>query len=327
MPNKETLERWIGSVFPSVTTSLCRVMQPTLYRYVWRVSSSQQVRLCVLTLIMFPLSVAPLELQRWMIDGAIGESDVRLLLTLGGAYVLVVAMHGIVKYGVNVFRERVSEGVVRVLRRRVTETERQSEALGHGARVSMLAAESERIGGFVGEAIAVPMMQGGTLLSVLAYMLYLQPLMAAVAAAFVLPSVVLFPRIQAVVDRYVETRTRLLRDLGDVVTQEERRDRSAIGGEEASDKIIGRIYDTRIKIFIFKFLQKAIFNLLGAMGPACILIVGGWLVIEGRAEVGVIVAFLSGFERILDPTRELLNFYRRMRQTRVQYQLILQAVA
>jgi hypothetical protein len=38
-----------------------------------------------------------------------------------------------------------------------------------------------------------------------------------------------------------------------------------------------------------------------------------------------VVAFLSGFERIIDPARELLNFYRRLAQARVQFGL-LQAV-
>ena len=56
------------------------------------------------------------------------------------------------------------------------------------------------------------------------------------------------------------------------------------------------------------------------------LLFGGWMVIEGRTELGVVVAFISGFEKIMGPARELLNFYRRMAQMRVQYRLIVAAM-
>ena len=56
------------------------------------------------------------------------------------------------------------------------------------------------------------------------------------------------------------------------------------------------------------------------------LVLGGWLVIHGQTELGVVVAFISGFEKIMDPARELLNFYRRMAQMRVQYRLIVEAM-
>ena len=59
---------------------------------------------------------------------------------------------------------------------------------------------------------------------------------------------------------------------------------------------------------------------------AGVLLFGGWMVIEGRTELGVVVAFISGFEKIMDPARELLNFYRRMAQMRVQYRLIVAAM-
>jgi hypothetical protein len=36
----------------------------------------------------------------------------------------------------------------------------------------------------------------------------------------------------------------------------------------------------------------------------------------------VLVAFLSGLEKVSDPARELLNFYRQLSQTRVQYAIL-----
>ncbi len=43
--------------------------------------------------------------------------------------------------------------------------------------------------------------------------------------------------------------------------------------------------------------------------------------IIGQTSVGIVVAFLSGFERFGEPIRDML-FYREMEQSRVEYDLI-----
>jgi len=42
------------------------------------VSARQQLRLCLLTLLIFPLTLVPLELQRRIVDGAIARESVNL---------------------------------------------------------------------------------------------------------------------------------------------------------------------------------------------------------------------------------------------------------
>ncbi len=62
----------------------------SLYRFIWSVTGGDQIRLCLLTLVLVPLSMVPLELQRRMTDEAIGHEDMRLLLRLGGVYLVVM---------------------------------------------------------------------------------------------------------------------------------------------------------------------------------------------------------------------------------------------
>jgi ABC-type bacteriocin/lantibiotic exporter with double-glycine peptidase domain len=38
--------------------------------------------------------------------------------------------------------------------------------------------------------------------------------------------------------------------------------------------------------------------------------VGGYLVTSGATTIGTVVAFISGFQRLADPSRELLAYYR-----------------
>lgn len=309
-------------LFPPVTTSLCRQMQPTLYRYVWRVSAPQQVRLAVLAVCLFPLNMAPLELQRLMVNEAIENGNLRALAWLGAVYLAVIVLHALLKYVFRVYQSSVGEGVVRVLRWRITGNGRKAD--GRGSQVALAASESEQVGGFVGEAVSVPLLQLGILVTVLGYMAWLQPVMAGVAVASIIPSVVLTPILQARINRHIDSRVRLMRRVGDLYT--ERREPSSQAADERADAWVERIYSRRIRIFLLKFLLKGVNNLIGAAGPLGILVVGGYFVINGATEVGTIVAFLSGFERLTSPARELLNFYRRFSQVNTQFRLLASTV-
>lgn len=299
-----------------------------LFRYVWRVSRRQQIRLCLMTCLVFPLSMVPLELQRRMIDDAVAKGDLRLLLILGGIYLGVVLLHGALKYLRNVYLGRVAEGVTRLLRRRMLCESHGADGatLEEGARVSMVTAESERLGGFVGESLAFPLLQAGIVLSVLGYMFVVEPVIALITLCLFLPSVIVTPLIQRAVNRLAERRTLAQRELGDVVVEEEGEregDPTATDSrQERAESLLDRLYRLRVAMHNLKSLLKFLNNLIGQLGPLSVLLVGGWFVIQGETQVGVIVAFISGYERLTSPLRELVNYYRRQSQMRVQYRLV-----
>ena len=56
--------------------------------------------------------------------------------------------------------------------------------------------------------------------------------------------------------------------------------------------------------------------------PLGILAFGGWLAIRGETTLGVLLAVVSGFERISGPIRDLIGFYREAAQAGVQHRLI-----
>ena len=57
----------------------------------------QQVRLVLLTLLVFPLSMVPLELQRRIVNAAVDEQDIGLILMLASEYVGFIAVNGTLK--------------------------------------------------------------------------------------------------------------------------------------------------------------------------------------------------------------------------------------
>lgn len=298
-------------------------MPANLYAYVCRVSGRQQVWLCLLTLLVFPLTLAPLELQRRIVDGAVEGSSLDTLLVLGGLYFGVVLVHGGLKYIRNLYVDRVREGVTRLLRLRMADSETFGVEAEDGTKQSIITAEAEKVGGFVSESIAFPFLQAGIVASVMGYMLVVEPLMAAVALGFFFPSLIAVFAFQPVLDRLSGHKIGALRTLAQgVLAGASAGDGRAEDGEP--ERCVERIYGLGMRFAVVKHAMKFINNFFGHLGPLGVLMVGGWLVLEGRTEIGTVVAFLSGFERMTDPARELLGFYRRLSLMRVQYRLVRQ---
>ena len=176
--------------------------------------------------------------------------------------------------------------------------------------------EVEKLGGFVGQAVSDACANAAILLGVMAYMFAVEPKIAAFALAFLIPQVVLTPVIQRKLNRLVEQRVDLLRTLGDAISGGHPKD-----ADETQD-LTNNVYSNRIQYFLLKFLMKSLLNLLNAAGPMTVLLFGGYLVMQGEVEVGVIVAFISGFERMSSPVRELIGVYRVAAQAGVQHEKI-----
>jgi len=306
-------------------------MSSSLYGYVLEVSRREQVRLGLLTLAVFPLSLVPLELQRRIVNYAVAHSAVELLLAYGGLYLAVLLLQSGLKFVRDAYLYRIAEGVTRLLRRKFVRPGSLYAGVEQGTKQAIISAEAEKVGGFVAESISLPMLQVGTVLSIAAYMLAIEPLVAAVAIAFLVPSVVVVGFAQPVLNRLSRTKITVVRLLGESVLRDARPDAALRGGRrdapqgEEPDALVDRIHDLRLRFANLKIATKTFNQLITGLGLLSILLVGGWLAIQGRTEIGIIVAFMSGYERMTSPVRDLLNFYRRLSMMRVQYRLVADA--
>src|SRR5215813_12876113 len=97
------------------------MLPQSIYRYIWQVSRKGQIHICILTAIIAPLSMAPLELQRRIVNGVLkdGSGAIDMLLLLGAAYIAVVLIQNGAKYLLNVTKGRVLEDVARDIRLKV----------------------------------------------------------------------------------------------------------------------------------------------------------------------------------------------------------------
>jgi ABC-type bacteriocin/lantibiotic exporter with double-glycine peptidase domain len=285
----------------------------SLPRFVWLMSGRRQLSLAALAIAAAGLNLAPLELQRRMVDDAIAQSDVQLLTTLAALYAgALLCLQG-VKYALSVKQASVAEHTAAYVRRHLLALRRDAGRApgGEGELVSIVNAEADKLSGFVGAGPSGAAASVATLLGVLVYLALLDLRIAALSVALLLPQLLLTPALQRRLNRLVRQRLRLLRRLGDVVAR---------GG--AAGDLINRVLRNRLAFTRIKALMKAGLNLMNGAAPLCILAFGGWLVIEGETTLGVLVAFVSGFERIASPIRDLIAFYREAAQAGVQHRLI-----
>ena len=293
----------------------------TLPEFLWGAGGLHQLALCILGFVVALLTMAPIELHRRLVDDVIMAKDLNLLFGLGTAYLILILVKGAAKYSFQVYQGWLTESTALLLRQELVEhyeaRRGAGESVGDGSAVTVIGTETDKLAGFVGEALSQVVFNLGMILVVGVYMLSEQWLIGVVTIAILLPQVFVVPLIQRRINRLIEKRLALLRDLGEDV--------SALCGERhaPADRALGvrakDIYWNRLKIFFWKFLAKAFVNLMNNLAPAALLVFGGYMVIEGETTLGVLVAFLSGLERVADPLRDLVNHYREMAQGRVQF--------
>ena len=234
------------------------------YAYVWRSSAPQQIVLIVLAIMAAVLAAAPLELQRHIVNTLAGHEKAERLAWLCGGYLIAALGISGLKYTVNIKSAGLGESMIQSLREKIFSSSRSSvspdENLGEGAKdklgtvVTMIAAEAEAVGKFVVDCISTPIIQAGTLLSVLSYMLYTEPLLGLVVLGIAVPQVVIVPLVQRRMNVQVRERARTLRHAGDLIVEDMRDARGSVSSLQSEiGKSFATIHDVRVHVFRLKF--------------------------------------------------------------------------
>lgn len=311
-------------------------MPKSVYRYIVRHSLRGQVLAVLLTLALLPLTPVPLELQRRILDEAIDAGDADLLLRLALLYIGALALTAGLKFAMRVQREFIAAGIVHSLRGSLyyciyTITPPAKLAKGdddqidEGTVVSMVTNEVQKLGGFSGSALSGPLLQIGTVAVVLGYMFWVEPLVAAIALALHSPQFVIVPLAQIRLNGLTRDLALSVRELGGFLV--ENAEESLVGRAPPQPylSLTDRLLGLRRRFVLTKNVMKLLNNFLIALGPFGVIVYGGYLVINGETEVGVILAFVSGLERLGGPIRELIGLYGEVAFARMRYRMLLDA--
>ena len=323
------------------------VIEPSIYRFILRHSWREQLLLVILTTISFPVLYYSLQLPKTIINHAIGGKtfpqtvlgqqfgQIAYLLLLCTAFLLLVLLNGFFKYYVNVRKGQLGERMLRYLRyelylRTLRFPLDHFQRTAGGQIIAMITAELEPVAGFIGDAFALPVLRGGTLVTVLVFMFVQDPVLGAAAVALYPVQGYIIPRLQRRVRAIGRERVRRIRGLSDRLTETIAARIDIRANDDAPwqlAEMAGRlreIYLLRYESYHRKYLAKSLSNFLGQLTPFLFYAIGGYFVIGGRLSFGALVAVLAAYQEMSDPWKELLGFYQDQQDVAIKYEQVVE---
>ena len=303
------------------------VLPHSVMGYVVRFTGRHQIVLALLSICVFLLSTVPLELQRRIVNDAIKKGMTETVLWLALLYAAVALGEQALKLVVNLYRAWLSERSVRALRRRIhamkaRASSGRSTPGATGIEISMILDEAVPIGGFVGISVSEPLLQGGIMVSVIGYMVYLETYMALLSLLFLIPQLVFVPLMQRAINRRAEARIRTLRDVSSAIVVEVP---LLAAVEQVDERGIEHVFVLNMGIYKLKYSMNLLMNVMHHFAVAAALGVGGWFATTGRIDVGTVVAIVSGLGKLKDPWDDIVNWSRELSVVSVKYRLFADA--
>jgi len=308
-------------------------MSSGIYSYVLKRERGKQLLLLVLIGVHIGVRLLPLEMQKRIINVAIGQQNLRLLLFYCGLFIGAILVSCLLKYSYNLLGSVIGENMLREFRRDIfshimrlpTQFFRKTST---GTLVTVLNTEVGALGGFFSEAVSAPVIGVLTLLAFAGYLFYLHPLLAAISILLFPAELLFIPFLQKKINRLNARRIQLSRDLSNCVQDSfsavtEVHTNATFDYEE--HKLGGwadRIRETTIRHAVLKYFIKFLSNFFASLGPFLLFLVGGYLIITGRFDLGALVAFVSAYRQLNDPWKELLTFYQNYQDNRIRFEQV-----
>lgn len=317
-------------------------IEPSLFSFIWKFSKADQIKLVGLTALLFPIQYLTLEIPKKIINEAIGSEaeivdfygfevdQINLLALLCVAFLASVLGLGLLKMRLNTRKGVLAERMLRRFRfdliaRMMRFPQPYFQQTSQGELVSMVTAESEPLGGMMGDAVSLPIMQAGQMLTIL-FFLMVQSVWFGLAATAMIPiQAWLIPKMQRRINLLNRDRVKAVRRFATAIGESasgavELRKNGGIRYWQAvvSDRL-ARLFLIRFEIYQKKFFMKFVNNLITQLTPLMFYAFGGYLVIQGELTLGALVAALSAHKDLASPWNELLSYYNSIQEASLRY--------
>ena len=303
----------------------------------------------IMAVASFPFLYAFYELPKLIVNGAIQSKSVTFPTTLAGVqldqinylwvlcggFLALVIVNQAFKYIINLYAGITGERMLRRLRfdlygRVLRFPLPQFRKTSSSEIVTMVTAEVEPLGGFIGDSFKLPIFQGGYLVVILAFLFVQNWYMALAAVALYPLQGYLIPKLQRRVNLLGKERVRLVRQLSDRIgesvagVQEIHTHNTARRERADFSHRLGAIYEVRLQIYIWKFVVKFLNNTINQLGPFFFYAIGGYLAIKGELEIGTLMAAIAAHKDLAAPWKELLTFYQRQADAKIKYEQVME---
>ncbi len=333
-------------------------MDKNIYKFIFKHTKGQQLYILLVTICSMPFYYASLDIPKLIINSALkiddpaiqGDEFPRPLTILGieivdvGQFTLLgslcviflvlVLINGGFKMYINIYKGRMGERMLRRLRfllysRILRFPLAHFRKVSQGELIPMITAEVEPLGGFIGDAFAVPALQGGLLLTAIFYIFSQDPLMGAASILLYPIQGYIIPRLQKRVNLLGKARVREVRKLSEKIGESVSGIQEIHANDTAQFELadfsqrLGTIFTIRFQIYNKKFFIKFLNNLLAQLTPFFFFSIGGYLVIEGKISLGSLVAVLAAYKDLAPPWRGLLTYYQIQADSRIKYDQVI----
>ncbi len=239
-------------------------------------------------------------------------------------------INGAFKYWINVEKGALGERMMRRMRfelfslalRFTPETLRTVKS---SEAATIIKDEVEPIGGFIGDAFVQPVFLGTQAATALLFILMQSVWLGLTAAAVVGVQFIIIPRMRRELLRLGRMRQiasrRLAGRISEVVDGMEavhvhntgRWERAEIGHR------LYELFDIRFRIYKRKFVVKFLNNLLAQLTPFFFYAFGGYFALQGRLDIGQLVAVIAAYRELPPPLKELIDWDQQRLDVQVKY--------
>ena len=306
------------------------IVKRSLFSWVFDGNLRWQFLLLAIIAVAVFTRVLPLEMQKRIVNQAISLRKVDLLLTYCAYYLAAVIVASACKFLINVLETHIAQQSLARMRIALYEHIitlplsffRNTQP---GTVVNSIVNELAVPSNFIGSAMSTPVSNVLTLLAFAAYLLWLNPLLAAISLSAYPAAMIVLPYLQKRANAANQERVDVSRTFSGRIAE-------SIGGiheihgngayriEKAKfDRLVEQLRKIRVVWSLYRFAVKSTNNFFTSLGPFLVFILGGYLTIKGQLELGALVAFLSAQEKLYDPWKELIEFYQVYQDGRVTY--------
>jgi len=312
------------------------VTRRTLYSWVLEKNMRWQGLLVLLVVVTVCTRVVPLELQKRIINRAIGMGDAQLLILYCLLFLGAVLMASSLKFVINLLQAYIGQLTLKRMRTSLYAHILSLplsffRAIQPGQVVNALINELASISGFIGSAVSVPLINVCTLLAMGGYLFYLNPLLAGLSFVLYPLQIFIVPKLQQrgnAANRYrVNVSRTISGNIGEVITGvHEVHGHAGFALEnEKFDAQSVQLLKANVRMNAYRYGIKFANNVFEHMGPFILFLVGGSMTIRGHFDLGALVAFLSAYSSLNDPWRELMDFYQLHEDSQVRYKNVMAA--
>ena len=258
-----------------------------------------------------------------------------LLLALSFAFLLLVLVNGGFKFVINTLKGRMGERMLRRLRYELIDRVLRFpiphlRKVKQAEMATMIKDEVEPLGGFIGDAFITPVFLGGQAITAMAFILVQSVWLGLVAAAIVLVQAFLIPKLRKrilVLGRERQLTARQLAGrVGEIIdgaVEVHANDTSNYERADFSSRL-GAIFHIRYEIFQRKFFVKFLNNLLAQFTPFVFYSLGGLLAIQGRLDIGALVAVIAAYKDLPSPIKELIDWDQQRNDVQIKYEQVIE---